>query len=181
MNLVGVLSRISTRERTMLAGLVVIGFMIWLSVLWRNWEAVSNQHRKARHELDKQEVWLGNADRFDRELGEILSRLDPKATLNADALVALVDGMARDGGLKHDLGTPGTVERKVFLQHTLRVGIKNVPLTRLIDFERSLRTNHPYATLEDFSITANRADPRLLNARLTVTSYELKQEAQEAE
>ena len=178
MNLVSALARVSTRERTMLASLVLIGFMIWLSALWRNWEIVSIQHRKARHELDKQAVWLNDAARFERELGETLSRLDPESTLNADALVALIDGMARNGKLKHDLGTPGTVERKVFLQHTLRVGIKNVPLTRLIDFERSLRTNHPYAALEDFSITANRADPRLLNARLTVTSYELKQEAE---
>jgi len=181
MNLIGTISRISARERTMLAALVLIGFMIWLSALWRNWEIVSNQHRKARHELDKQAVWLNDAARFERELGETLSRLDPESTLNADALVALIDGMARKGRLKHDLGTPGTVEQKIFLQHTLRVGIKNAPLSRLIDFERSLRTNHPYAALEDFSITANKSDPRLLNARLTITSYELKQEALEAE
>jgi len=181
MNLIGTISRISPRERTMLAALVLVGCMIWLSALWRNWETVSNQHRKVRHELDKQAVWLGDAARFERELNETLSQLDPESTLDADALVALIDGMARQGKLKHDLGTPGTVEQKIFLQHTLRVGIKNAPLTRLIDFERGLRTNHPYASLEDFSITANKTDPRLLNARLTVTSYELRQEPQEAE
>ena len=31
MNLVGLLSRISTRERTMLAALVLVGFLIWLN------------------------------------------------------------------------------------------------------------------------------------------------------
>jgi len=177
MNPVNALSRISSRERTMLAALVLVGCMIWLSSLLRHWDAVSKEHRKAKLELDKQAVWLGDADRFERELKETLSRLDPKSTLNADALVALIDGMARGGGLNHDLGTPETIEREVFLQHTLRVGIKNAPLARLIDFERGLSTNYPYATLEDFSITANKTDPRLLNARLTVIAYELKPDA----
>jgi hypothetical protein len=175
MNLVNALSRISTRERTMLAALLLVGGMIWLSVLLRHWDAISKQHRKARNELDQQAVWLADADRFDRELKETLSHLDPTSTLDAAALVALIDSMARNGGLKLDLGTPETTEREVFLQHTLRVGIKNAPLARLIDFERGLRTNFPYAAVEDVTLTANKTDPRLLNARLTVVSYELKQ------
>lgn len=174
MNPVGVLSRISTRELTMLSALVLVGFMIWLSSLWRHWDVAGRQLYKARQELAQQAAWLGDADRFGRELGETLSELDPESTLDAAGLVALIDGAARESGMKYDLGAVATVEQELFLQHTLRVGVKNAPLTRLIAFERNLRTNHPYAALEDFSITANKADPRLLNARLTVTSYQLK-------
>lgn len=177
MNLTGALSRISTRELTMLAALVLVGFMIWLSSLWRHWDVAGKQLRKARQELAQQAAWLGDSDRFARELGETLSQLDPESTLDADELVALIDGAARDTGMKYELSAVATVEQSLFLQHTLRVGIKNTPLVRLIDFERTLRTNHPYAALEDFSITANKADPRLLNARLTITSYQLKRDA----
>jgi len=174
MNLAGMLSRISTRERTMLVALVLVGFLIWLSILWRRWESVSLQLRKTTLEFEQQAVWLDDADRFGRELGETLSLLDPEATFDADGLVALIDTLSRSGGLKHELTTPSTIEREVFLEHTLRVGIRNAPLARLIDFERSLQTRHPYAAIEDFSLTAGKTDPRLLNARLTVTSYQLE-------
>lgn len=176
MNVVSALSRISPRERTMLAALVLVGFMIWLSTLWRSWEVVDKQHRKAQHELDTQAVWLDDADRFDKELQETLSRLDPEATLNADALVALIDDLARKGKLTHDLAAPATEEQEVFLRHTLKVGIKNAPLAKLINFERKLRTKYPYAALEEFTISANKTDPRLLNAKLVVTAYQLKTE-----
>lgn len=176
MNLVGLLARISTRERTMLALLVAVGFLIWLSFLLKSWEATGRALRKAQLELDQQAVWLGDADRFGRELNESLSLLDPKATLDAPGLVALVDALARAGGLKHELGAPDTVKRDIFLQHTLRVAIKNVPLAQLIEFERQLRARHPYATAEDFSIAANKTDPRLLNARLTIVAYQLSRD-----
>ncbi len=172
MNLLGALSRISTRERTMLAALVLVGFMIWLSALWRDWEAVGRRYRKAQQELGKQAAWLGDADRFGREMNETLSLIDPGSALDAAALVALVDGMARGDGLSLDLGTPETIGQELFLQHALRIGVKNAPLPKLIEFERGLRAHYPYAALDDFSITANKADPRLLNARLTVISYE---------
>ncbi|VGO14260.1 hypothetical protein PDESU_02819 [Pontiella desulfatans] len=181
MNLVNALSRVSARERTMLAALVLVGTLIWLSALWRNWEAVSVSHRKVRHELARQAVWLADADRFQRELDDTLAQLDPARTYDASELIALIDEMARKGGLKHDLGTPVTVEQEVFLQHTLKVSIKNAQLAKLIAFERGIGTNHPYAAIEDFTITANKADPRLLNARMTVTAYQLASEVDEME
>lgn len=174
MSLVHVLCRISARERTMLAALVLVGFMIWLSGLWRRWEAVSLLHRKAKVELGQQAVWLDNADLFKQQLEETLAELDPESTFDGAELVALIDGLAREGGVKHDLGSSTAVEQELFLQHTLKVGIKNAPMERLIGFERALSGHYPYAALEDFSITANKSDPRLLNARMTITAYELK-------
>ncbi|MDF7799165.1 hypothetical protein P4C99_06795 [Pontiellaceae bacterium B1224] len=170
------LSRISSRERIMLAALVLVGSMIWLSSLWRNWESVSVRYRKVKLELDQQSVWLDNADRFENELEDSLDQLDPDKTYNDAELIALIDSLAREHKVSHDLGTPTTIEGELFLQHTLKVSVKNVPLPRLIDFERSLATRYPYASLEDFSISANKADPRLLNARLTISAYQLTTE-----
>jgi len=181
MNPVNLLSRISARERNMLGALVVVGFMIWLSSLWKNWEAVSIRHRKVKNELSQQAVWLADADRFERELHESLAQLDPAKTYNASELVALIDQLSRNSGLKHELGTPVTEEQELFFQHSLKVAVKNAPLAKLIEMERGLAAMHPYATLEDFSITANKSDPRLLNARLTVTAYQLVTEEDEME
>lgn len=170
--MINLLSRISSRERIMLAALVLIGSMIWLSGLWRNWESVSVQYRKVKLELDRQSVWLENADHFEQDLAESLAQLDPDKTYNDAELIALIDRLAREHKVSHDLGTPITVEGDIFLRHTLKVSIKNVPLPTLIAFERSLADSYPYAALEDFSITANKADPRLLNARLTISAYQ---------
>ena len=177
--MVNLLSRISTRERMMLGALVLVGFMIWLSTLWKHWEEVSVRHRKVSLELDRQAVWLADADRFERELEATLARLDPDKTYNDAELIALIDTLAREHNVTHDLGTAATVEEEVFLKHTLKVSVKNAPLRRLINFERSLSGKYPYAAIEDFSLTANKGDPRLLNARLTVTAYQLASEADE--
>lgn len=174
--MINLLSRISSRERLMLAALVLIGSMIWLSGLWRNWESVSVQYRKVKLELDRQSVWLENADRFEQDLEESLAQLDPDKTYNDAELIALIDSLAREHKVSHDLGTPSTIEGEVFHRHTLKVSIKNAPLPTLIAFERSLSSRYPYAALEDFSITANKADPRLLNARLTISACQLASE-----
>jgi hypothetical protein len=174
--MLNLLSRISSRERMMLAGLVLVGSMIWLSSLWRDWESVSVRYRKVTLELDQQAVWLENADYFEDELSDSLAQLDSNKTYNAAELIALIDSLAREHKVTHDLGIPTTLEGELFLQHTLKVSIKNVPLARLIAFERDLSTRYPYATLEDFSISANKADPRLLNARLTISAYQLTAE-----
>lgn len=179
MKIAHALSRISLRERTMLAALIVVGFLIWFSSLLKNWDEVTNRHRRAKNELSQQGVWLADAERFEQELSDALDQLDTDKTLDASELVALIDELSRSCSLKHDLGTPVTSERELFLQHTLKVVIKNAPLRKLIEFEQGLSTNHPYATLEEFSIHANKADPRLLNARLTISAYQLASEADE--
>lgn len=179
MSPVALLSRISARERTMLGALVAVGFLIWFSNLWKNWDALGVRHRKVENELAQQAVWLADADRLERELGESLAKLDPAKTYDATELVALIDELSRTSGLKHELGTPVTEEQELFVRHTLKVAVKNAPLAKLIEMERGLAENHPYATLEEFSITANKSDPRLLNARLTVSAYQLVSELDE--
>lgn len=174
--MINLLSRISPRERVLLAALVLVGSMIWLSSLWRNWESVSVQYRKVKLELDRQSVWLENADRFEHDLEDSLAQLDPDRTYNDAELIALIDSLAREHKVSHDLGAPTTIEGEAFLRHTLKVSIKNAPLPTLIAFERNLSSRYPYATVEDFSISANKADPRLLNARLTISACQLASE-----
>lgn len=173
MKLANAIARISGREQLMLGALFLVGCMIWGSVLLRHWDSLSAKHQKARAELSKQAIWLADADRFENEVEENLSILDPRQTLSAEALVALVDELARSGGLTHDLGTPTTRKQNIFVKHALKVGIKNARLNKLIDFERALREYYPHAALEEFTLSANKSDPRLLNARLTLVSYEL--------
>jgi Tfp pilus assembly protein PilO len=173
------LARISGREQAMLGALVLVGFMIWGSVLLGKWETLSAKHKQVRREFDKQAIWLADADRFEQQLEERLAALDAAQTYNAEGLVGLVDELARQGGLTHDLGTPTTRAQNVFVKHSLKVGVKNARLEKLINFERALREVYPYVAFEDVSLSANKADPRLLNARLTLASYQLTSQAEQ--
>lgn len=169
-----ILKKMSAREQLMLGSLILVLFMIWGSILLKQSDKLSERIKGARSELRKQAIWLADADRFEDALDESLALLDPAKTLNADKLVALVDELARREGMTHDLGNATTIEQKAFTKHTLNVGIRNCKIEPLIAFERSLHQHYPHVAFESFSLSANKTDPRFLNARVTLVSYQLQ-------
>lgn len=172
MNATDILGRMSARERTMLGALIVVGLLIWGSGLWRMHDDLSALQASAERELAQQEAWLGNAEQIERELAVERERIDTASSLDSAGVVASVDAMARAHGLTYELGTPVTTEDKLLRWHTLRIGIRNARLPDLIRLDRSIRARYPYLALDELSITANRADPRLMSVRLTVSAYQ---------
>ena len=172
MNTTDLLGRMSVRERSMLGLLILVGLLIWGSYLWRIHDELSIARAAAELEWEQQEAWLGNAEQIERELAEERERIDEASTLDASGLVATVDALARARELTYELSTPVSTEEELFRWHTLRIGIRNARLPDLIRLDRSIRERYPYVALEELSITANRADPRIVGARLTVSSYQ---------
>jgi hypothetical protein len=167
-----IFTRMSAREQVMLGALMVVGILIWGSILMRQWEQLSARHKQVQGEFDKQAIWLRDADRFEAELQKSLSILHGDETIGPQELVTFVDELARKQGLTHDLGSIETDANTAFVRHALKVGVKNAKLTKLIDFERGLQERYPYAAIDDFTISANKSDPRMLNVRLTIVSYQ---------
>lgn len=172
MNVTDLLGRMSSRERFMLSILIIVGLLIWASHLWRLHDALSTVRTETESEWEQQEAWLRNALQIEQDLEAEMERIDTAATLDSAGLVAAMDELARARELAYELGTPATSEEDLFRWHTLRVGVRNARLPDLILLDRSLRGRYPYLALEEFTITANRADPRLLGARLTVSAYQ---------
>lgn len=173
--MIRILQSISTREKTMLVAFIIVCLLIWASSLSRRWEDTSTTLSAAQRDLRQQQVWISNAPQFESRLQQVLSHLDPAKTLSAEDLVSLVDTLSRQAKLRHELATPQTRQGTLFNSNTLRVSFRNITLEDLVTFELQIREHFPYTTLSGLALSANQADPRLLNARLEITSFEIKE------
>ncbi len=172
MNMMELLGRMTARERSMLSVLILVGLLMWASHLWRLQDKHSSARSEVELEWEQQEAWLQNALEIEQALENELERIEEASTLDAAELVSVMDQLARERDLTYELSPPYTTEEDLFRWHTLRVGIRNARMVDLILLDRRIRTLFPYVALEELSITANRADPRMLSARLTVSAYQ---------
>lgn len=168
------LSNISRREQVMLAILLVVGVMIWLSFFTKRWEKANNDLREARKETEIQGLWLRSLPQFEAQRNSALAQLDKDKTFNASQLVGWFDGVARAHNLRHTLTAPKVDADNIFTRNTLSVTLRNVNLEQLLSIEKQIRELHPYLSLEELSVAANPADQRLLNVRLTLSSFEIR-------
>lgn len=168
------LSNITKRERVMLVALVVVGLMIWLSLFMKRWERTHTELREARKETATQQLWLRSLPQFESKRNAVLSQLDKSKTFNASQLVGWFDQTARDLKLRHTLSAPTVTADNIFTRNSLSANLRNVNLEQLLSVERQIRELHPYLSLDEMTIVANPADQRLLNVRLTLSSFEIK-------
>ncbi len=168
------LMRISKRERTMVILLVLVLLLLWLGQMIEGWDKVHRELSENRREISLQEVWIKNADSFDQQLNTLLQQVDGSKTLDAPSLSAFIDHLARQGNLTYELSSPTVTEGPLFRQNNVRVILRNLNLQQLLRVYRAIVERKPYLSIEEISMTANRSDPRLLNVRMIVSSFELK-------
>lgn len=168
------LNNITRRERVMLVALLVVGAMIWGSYFMKRWDSVHAQLSEARKETENQRLWLRSLPQFEAKRNAVLGQMDKSKTFNASQLVGWFDNIARTLKLRHTLSAPTVTADSIFTRNTLSVNLRNVNLEQLLSIERQIRELHPYLSLDEMTIVANPADQRLLNIRLTLSSFEIK-------
>lgn len=168
------LSNITKRERIMLVALVIVGLMIWANFFMKRWERTNSGLQEARKETDTQRLWLRSLPQFESKRNAVLSQLDKTKTFNASQLVGWFDNVARTLKLRHTLSAPTVTADNIFTRNSLNVNMRNVTLEQLLSVEEQIRELSPYLSLDEMSIVANPADQRLLNVRLTLSSFEIK-------
>ena len=176
--MIRILQSISSRERLMLSAFLTVMLLLWASSLWNRWNESSENLRQVEQVLGQQNVWIENAPIFEGQMRNVLSQLDRSEMLNAHELTGFIDTYARDNNLRHELGTPSVGSGTVYRKTTLRVTFRNVELRQLIELHLALQEKKPYIAVEALALTANRADPRLLNARLQLSSIEISRSVQ---
>lgn len=167
----------SLRERVLLTVFIWIGILVWASAIAKNYRTTRIQAAGTSTELNKQSQWFAERDSINLQLQEALDRLDPKKTYSSTRLVGRLDNFARTSGLNFNTNTPQTKEGDIFNVHTVRLAIRNANIGPLIEFDKKIKQESPYIGLQQIKITANKSDPRLLDAQFTVSSFELKEQA----
>lgn len=169
---------ISGRERLLLGSLLSVCLLLWGSFILRRWTQTSETLSEAKNKAEAQEIWLENEPIIRARLEKAVQNLDSERMLETRELIALVDGYARKHRLRHELSTPTVTSGKLLSRATLRVTLRDTTLEELIRLQLFLADQRPYVALDGIALTANRADPRLLDARLQLTAITIHPEVQ---
>lgn len=168
--------RLTLREKWLLALFCWVWIAIaanhvfgWLGELRRNWGQASS-------ELENQQMWLDASDQIEEDLLASMQKFNPSLTFNRSRLFGRVDSLARQAGLvSPDVSSPRTQVGDIFELHSMTLSVRRAPIANLIEFDRLLRAESPYLTLQSVRFTADTSDPRLLTAYYIINSFELKE------
>lgn len=167
-------TRLSLRERLLLAVFLWIGLFLWGFDQVKTFKRHRLDYHRTAVELEVQKNWLDRAQSITERIKTLLSQVDPAKTLDSAELSGRLDTLARAPNLNFDLTSPTTVESDIFNIHSVRLQIKRAKITDLLALDEALRKERPYIGMEGFQISANRNDPSLLEATYQVFSFELK-------
>ena len=170
-------SAISLRERVLLAAFIWTLLLVWFVMLWGSLRSERVVYLIQKTRAEEFEHTLSQADDAERELQQARSGLDPNRTFSASQLSERLDSMARETGVSFTISSPDTQESDIFSYHSVRLAIRQAHIEKLIELDSKLKKESPYITLNTFQITAQRRDPRLLDATFELSSFELKQAA----
>lgn len=173
-----IFNALSLRERYLLATIIWVLILVWLLGLVENFQQTWTTYRFNKQALQAFEATLDQADEAELLLATARQGLDGNKTFSAAQLVGKLDSIARENQISSfDISTPSTQETQLFSFHNVRLTIKRGRIEELIRFDQAVKANSPYIALSDFQISANKRDPRFLDAVFELVSFELKEEA----
>jgi hypothetical protein len=161
------------REKVLLVLFVGLGAAMWLSNYTRRATAATRALRSVNSELAQQKQWIDNQKMIEVAATKAVQNLDPAKTLDDTRLVGDLSAMAREYDLKFTNDTPHTERSGQFAIHTVQVTLPRADWEALKKFYVALIKRSPYIGLEQFALSADRANPQLLNASLRVSSVEI--------
>lgn len=169
---------LSLRERYLLAAIIWVLILVWLLGLIENFQRTWTTYSLNTQLIDSFEATLEQSEEAEALLRSARQGLDGNKTFSAAQLVGRLDSIARENEVSSfDISTPSTQETQLFSFHNVRLTIKRGRISELIRFDQAVKTHSPYIALSDFQLSANKRDPRFLDAVFELVSFELKEEA----
>lgn len=163
------------REKVLLFGLTAIAAVMWLSAVSTRVRAFWTQAQTTSANLKEQKAWLGERERIQRDAKAAVEHLDPSRTFDSVRLQSELDSIARSVGIVKGTSINDTqvVPGPQFSINSVRFTLANVEWKALKRFYAELSKRAPYIGIEEFAVSANRANPSQLTASLRVSSVEI--------
>lgn len=169
---------LSIRERYLVALIVWVVLLVWLLGILDDFRATWTSFSLNSQLLESFEDTIAQADEAQLLLETARQGLEGDKTFSAAQLVGRLDSIARENEVSSfDISTPSTQETQLFSRHNVRMTIKRGRVAELIRFDQAVKRHSPYIALADFQLSANKRDPRFLDAVFELVSFELKEEA----
>lgn len=162
------------REKLLLVAFVALGVATWFSSFSKRAARAWREQASVNSELAVQKQWLANQATIEAAAVQAVKNLDPQKTLDDTRLVGELSAMARKFNLKGMTNdTPVTARSGQFAIHTVVITLPRADFDDLKRFYGELTSRSPYMGLEQFSLAADRANPRAINASFRVSSVEI--------
>jgi hypothetical protein len=163
------------REKLLLTVLVALVGIVWLGRVVRNARVFWIEWRANAAVLATQQQWLDNRASIDAASARAIEHLDPARTFSSPRLLGELSTIADQVGVRNGTSSEilGTELTNQFSVNTVQVAVRNADLQSLLNFYGELEKRAPYIGLEQFSLTANPANPSQLNAVMRVSSVEI--------
>ena len=163
------------REKLLLLAFALMGVLMWLSSFSARVGKFWREQRSTTTMLSQQNQLLAQRDTIETAAQKAAGQLDATKTLNGNRLVAAVQQLANDAGLRtfQSNGAPVTKTIGKFSIHTLDFQIGRISATdwpALNNFYQALGARSPYIGIVKFALNANGPQHTLA---LTVSSIEI--------
>ncbi|MBI5769870.1 MAG: hypothetical protein HZA93_18995 [Verrucomicrobia bacterium] len=161
------------REKLLLVAFAAIGALWWLSAFSSRLGAFNLQQRRTTLSLKEQQQWLDNRKAIETSAEKAAAKLEAAKTLDGSRLLATVNTIAREAGLKNtSSGSPNAQSSGQFSIHTLDYTVIRADWESLTKFYAALQQRSPYIGIEHVQITADPTGTQLTLA-LRVSSVEI--------
>jgi predicted RNA polymerase sigma factor len=162
------------REKLLLVVFALLGVLMWLSSYSKRFGAFWREQHTTTVNLTDQQRWLDNRKALEVAAQKAAGRLDASQTLDGTRLLAAVNAIAAEAGLRNTSSNGATDQSNGEVSiHTLPYKINRADWEALKKFYLALSARSPYIGIERFVLNADRANPAQLNLDLTVTSVEI--------
>jgi hypothetical protein len=162
------------REKILLVALVLIVAVLWLSNLAGRLEHFRHDAYQTSLKLAEQRQWISHRAAIEASARKAASIFDPARTLDSTQLLAAVNAMARDTGLKTTTSAGSQeVSNGEFAIHSVQFNITKVDWESLQAFYGVLQQRTPYIGIDQFQLAADHGNPNLLSASLRISSVEI--------
>jgi hypothetical protein len=169
---------LSLRERYLVAIIVwvlILAWMLgWMEAAQQTWQTFTLNEQVE----ESLEATLAQSEEAEILLDRARQGLDGNKTFSGAQLVGRLDSLARENEVSSfDISSPSTESTQLFNFHTVRLSINRARISDLIRFDQAVKEHSPYIALNDFRLSANKRDPRFLDAVFELVSFELKEDA----
>jgi hypothetical protein len=162
------------REKLLLTAFLLMAAVVWLSSFAGRVGRLRRSARITTATLNEQQLWLSNQAVIEQQAQKAAGKLEAVRTLDGTRLLAEVQAMANDSGLRSfTIGDTRDSSIGQFAVHTLQLAVTKVDWATLKQFYLELGKRSPYIGVEQYSMQVDRANPALLNANFQLSSVEI--------
>ncbi|HTQ32511.1 MAG TPA: hypothetical protein VMI53_14975 [Opitutaceae bacterium] len=160
------------REKILFVGFVLLIAVWWLSNLAGRAGRFAQAFSATSDDLRTQQSWLAKKESVEADAKRAIAQLDPARTLDSTRLQSEINTLAT--GLPNTQIDPRPSDRSdQFAVHSVQFSARRVDFVALERFYLELSKRAPYISIEQCSISADRATPAQLTATLQISSVEI--------